>query len=345
MLLTADLHLTDNPEEDYRWAVFGELKKAFFERGPCDIFILGDLGDRKDRHSAAFVNRLVRELVALRDFMWAALAKPSPEVHIIMGNHDAPLKGTPFWSFFEHIEGIHFYTEPAEVGEILLLPFAPNPAEAWADLDLGAYRCIMLHQPLEGARGANGRALAKGSPVPEFPKGVKVYAGDIHGPQKIGAVEYIGSPHPVAFDEAHAFRLVHLDKRYRATDIPLQPMRRHIIRIDYEDTNTFDPLPALAQTKVGDQIKVEVSLPLARIGEWPHIKAQLEALFEQKSLWVFSLKPVVQPGEAESGPEAAASGGEAPDEVLEAFAGQEGIEGRTLKMGRRLLAAAMEARK
>lgn len=344
MLLVADLHLTDNPSEEYRWAIFGELRKAFAGHH-CDIIIAGDLCDRKDRHSGELVNRLVKELTGLRDFMWETMGGPYGEIHIIMGNHDAPLKGVPFWSFFDHIEGIHFYTEPAahDNGELLFLPFTPNPAEAWADLDLAAYRCLIMHQPLVGARGANGRALAKGSPMPVFQKWQKLYSGDIHGPQKVGRVEYIGSPHPVAFDENHLFRIVHLDKNYRNDDsITLRPLQRHILDISYDDLAAFDAHAGWAATKPGDQVKIRCRMPLALIKEWPQTKAHLEACAKRDELQIFSLEPIVEAGDqGDADIIEPWGGGEAPDVVLGAFAEQEGIKGKLLQAGQRLLVRAM----
>ena len=88
-------------------------------------------------------------------------------------------------------------------------------------------------------------------------------------------------------------------------------------------------------------MKIRVRIPLAKIAQWPAKKAEIEAWAAKNGVQLCSLEPIVEAAEAEEGAALADAGGEAPDEVLEAFAGQEGITGRTLKMGRRLLAAAM----
>ena len=42
-ILIADLHLTDNPLEEYRWKVFDWLEDLKEEYDIDDIFLLGDI--------------------------------------------------------------------------------------------------------------------------------------------------------------------------------------------------------------------------------------------------------------------------------------------------------------
>ena len=78
-LLTADWHLDDNPANAYRWQVFDHVRAALGERPISLVFVLGDTFDRKDRHSAALINRFLVEIDTL------------PFV-FLRGNHDTTLR-------------------------------------------------------------------------------------------------------------------------------------------------------------------------------------------------------------------------------------------------------------
>jgi hypothetical protein len=337
MLLTADLHLTDLPADEYRWQVFRELRRQL-RGGACDIFILGDLCDRKDRHSAALVNRLVAELLALAKAQerFASSRKAPPEIHIIMGNHDKPMRGEAFWSFLSHLPRVSFHEQPAEVrGDLLLLPFTPNPAEAWAELDLGAYRAAFIHQPVTGARGENGFSI-EGSPLPEFPKGLRVYAGDIHVPQKVGRVTYVGAPHPIKFGDSYPCRILRLDDSYRIEEeIELRPPGKHMLKLTMAD---LDPGNwGESKLREGDQVKVRFALPINSLGEWPRIKWVVEELVEGFGAQLCGMEAIVEPAAAKEGTPETMLAAESPEEVLVAFASEEALEEPVFLSGQRWL--------
>ena len=91
MLVTADWHLTDAPQDNYRWLAFDHIRALCAEHQIRDVCIMGDLTDRKDRHSAELVNRMIAEL--------RKCVEEGLSLAILMGNHDKPLKGTPYWEF------------------------------------------------------------------------------------------------------------------------------------------------------------------------------------------------------------------------------------------------------
>ena len=59
-LLVSDLHLTDNPRDEYRWGIFGQIDSVIQTYQPSCLVILGDLTDKKDNHSSELVNRLLQ---------------------------------------------------------------------------------------------------------------------------------------------------------------------------------------------------------------------------------------------------------------------------------------------
>ena len=59
LLITADIHLDHRPEHEYRWQAMDQLARHAQREDIVAVVIAGDLVDAKDRHPAAFVNRVV----------------------------------------------------------------------------------------------------------------------------------------------------------------------------------------------------------------------------------------------------------------------------------------------
>jgi len=265
MILTADWHLTDLPQDEYRWNVFAELESFLNVTGPQDVFILGDICDKKDRHSATLVNRLVNSLTKL-----------SPNVlstKIIMGNHDAPLKGDPFWYVLNSTWDLRlaFYDLPMRYNNVLLFPFTPDPIETWKSCSDQAkdVKAVFMHQPVDGAQSEGGFVI-ENKPMPIFPRGMKVYSGDIHAPQKIGRVQYVGAPHHVKFGDVYPCRMIQLDDNFdMQREWICTPQGKRLINI-----TSLDDLDGITLQK-GDQLKVRMSIDLADIKDRATIEQRL----------------------------------------------------------------------
>jgi len=211
---TTDLHLTDLKLDDYR---FEFIEKHFIDeirnsKAAVDgVVILGDLTEEKDRHSARLVNRVVNAL--------DAISRLAPTL-ILMGNHDYHDEGHPFFGFVSHIENLRFIDSVTEgrklgapfskaFGHYLFLPHTRNYKAEWASYiknGWGDYDCIFAHNTFDGADTGYGRKL-EGIPAEIF-KGHQVIAGDVHNPQKVGPVEYIGAPYTVDFGDDYDPRLL-----------------------------------------------------------------------------------------------------------------------------------------
>ena len=339
MIITADWHLTDAPADAYRWQVFAALRKEVKKRKPREIYVLGDLGDRKDRHSAELVTKLVEELVQLRAVLQEQQSDDyESTIHIIMGNHDEPLKGSPYWSFLQHLPGIEFYTEPTELIEdngnrLLLLPYSPTPAAAWAAFKMESYSVIFIHQAVSGVI-ENGITISNPT-MPLFPRNALVYAGDIHTHQKVGPVQYIGAPHPVKFGDDYECRMLVLHEAdYSIADvIELHPLRKHMF-----DIASIAELNAL-RTKPGDQARIRFSVPLERMAYWPAEREQIGAWGKARGIELASVEAIVEA----SAPMPAVDGEAAPDLysdpalVLASFTTSEGIGAELHATGAKLL--------
>ncbi len=334
MLISADWHLTDRPEEEYRWEVFRIVARWLRDNPGQSVAVLGDLADRKDRHSARLLNRMLTEFKTL-----AALLVGAGKIILFPGNHDLPLLGASFWSFLGEVDGVEFFSEPGEAyPDLLVLPFVPNPEHDWAEFDLSAYRCVFMHQPVDGARDFGSTIDIHGTPMPELPKGLRVYSGDIHTPQKVGQVVYVGAPHPVKFGDRYPCRMLELDDDYRiAAVLELNPVRRHMLRV-----STVEELRKADVVK-GDQAKVVFEVALEEAKQWPSKRDEIYAWAAANGVQLFSVEPVVQMVARRKGGRAVlAYGASDPQEVLEAFAAEEGLGEVQVEAGRVLLEKAQE---
>src|ERR1051326_3531567 len=149
-LLTTDLHLTDNPNDSYRWQIFDTLKEVAKKHKVTKIDMLGDCWDRKDKHSAKLVNKTV-------DCFQGLLSETKAEISVLSGNHDQPLSGPYYWEFLDDL-GIEYITKPT-IDSVYYLPFSANPIEDWKALDLTKASAIFMHQTIAGALVDGGRTI------------------------------------------------------------------------------------------------------------------------------------------------------------------------------------------
>jgi DNA repair exonuclease SbcCD nuclease subunit len=319
ILLTSDWHLTDNPADEYRWNIFTEVEKAIDQHDVRRIFILGDVCDRKDRHSGALVNRLVQELIAL--------AKHT-SITILKGNHDAPLRGEPYWSFLSAITGLRFITKPTAMNDLLLLPHSTNPKEQWADLAFKSYRCIMMHQTVHGVIEA-GRALDPDAGMIKLPSNLIAYSGDIHTPQQIGPVTYVGAPHPVKFGDTYPCRMLLLDDKYRVEQaIKLRPPRKAIMEV-----SSLKELQTAKLTR-GDQVQIRYSLKPEQMAGYPVEQDAIHEWARTQGISIASIEATVKMGAPSTIPDERGIPLEDPYDIVRAFATADGIDNeRMLEMG------------
>lgn len=229
------------------------------------LVVNGDLCDAKDNHPATLVNRVVGEIAETR--------RAIPQVIINQGNHDYLQRGSPFFAFLSNLDGVDFITKPTEfmIGPgpgALFLPHTRSPGKDWRTMDFSHYNMLFIHQTVKGARGSNGRAL-DGEELPLLNAG-KVWSGDIHVPQVVGDVEYIGSPYPVHFGDTFTPRVVLLDRRGRAHDLHIDPPPPR--RISAKVSSLRDLKELRDGLTAGDQLKVRVMLDAASRHEWPSLK-------------------------------------------------------------------------
>ncbi len=321
LLLSSDLHLTDNPEDRYRWDVMSWIGEQADLHRVDEIHFLGDLTDKKDRHNAALVNRIVD--------MIGALAYKRP-VHILMGNHDFIAESDAFFKFLGRIPGVYYYDKPYDSDFILALPFSRTPVEAWTPhIKTFEGEYIFFHGTIDGCVVENG-TLMSGIPRELF-KGFRAFAGDIHVPQVLGPVTYVGAPYPIRFGDKFQPRILLLDLDTGETEsIPVPTLKKHTLTIsnpsDLEHVNWSE----------NDQVKVRLSLPVDQMGLLDSYKERIQAICQKDGVKLSGLelmRPTDTPYKDEQAPKL--SNGD----IFDSFCKKEQLSQALINKGRTLFEA------
>ena len=270
-IITTDLHLTANPADSYRWGLFPWLAEEAKKHRARTIAILGDLTDAKDYHSSVLVNRVVDNINMLRQVV--------PHVDILEGNHDYLKDGNPFFSFLNKLPGVRFISSMVSDDQdelpCLWLPHSKNPAKDWPDIkSLDWYSHIFMHQTFNGSIASNGQEMT-GEGVEKldwFHAGMvpEIWSGDIHVPQKLGLVEYVGSPYHVHFGDKFKPRVILLDRGNKRRDLHFETISRVSLKV-----SSRDQLQSLCMNP-GDQLKLKVILQQSEQHDWPKWRSLVE---------------------------------------------------------------------
>lgn len=241
-IITADLHLNDNPRDEYRWQACEAIIRysKMIEASVC--FICGDLTDDKDNHSAALVNRILE-----------LLPRFAREVYIIRGNHDAIDPDKPFFKFVDLIENLHFITKPTPVthndSRIVMMPHGSFPAILTAP----GVTLILCHETFEGADVGTRRL--SGMPIPNL--SIPIVSGDVHVPQKIGPVTYVGAPTLHDFGDDYEPRILKLEDNGRLISVKLKTPTKRLVEVSVAKTGVLD-FPKAESVRRGDIVKMRL---------------------------------------------------------------------------------------
>ncbi len=323
-LLVTDTHLDDQPENEYRWLVFEHVRQAVEQHGVETVFHLGDLVDRRDRFSAAFVNRLLGEL--------CMIAKKA-RVVVMRGNHDTTLRRPNYFEFLNSVSPprshpIQYVNEPIlDARGVLLLPFSAQPRAEWSRFRLSDYRAVFMHATVPGAVVENGQVMENPN-FPLLPGRVKFYSGDVHVPQRVRNVTYVGAPHPIRFGDSYPCRMLLLDDGFEVErEIILSGPRKLVAAV-----SGLDGLDALA-TAPGDQVKLRFALLAGSLDGWHMDDARIAEWARERGVTVagveVSLESRYDAGSVD--PDGT------PEALLRQFAAQEGLSDDLLAVGLRLL--------
>lgn len=325
LLVTADLHLGDNPRDSYRHAFVKERLPAMVRKHKPDaILILGDLTEEKDRHGAWLVNEIVTHVHRLSEL--------APVV-IVKGNHDYVDVGNPFYAFVGRLSGVSWVGGPldaknlpttllARLKRTLFLPHTPNFERDWANIDFKACDWIFAHQTFTGADVGFGRRMID----PKIFGKAKVISGDIHVPQSIKGtnVVYVGAPYTVDFGDNYDPRVLLIEPGSVVTSIPCKGPQKRLIEIPAQSNNP--------NVNAGDIVKLRVQVPAKSAAEWHTTRDELRAWAERRNLIVDAIVPVFERKSIKTKRDATTR--RSDDDLLAAYGKARGVDETTMKVGR-----------
>lgn len=285
-LLTGDLHLTDQPRDEYRWLVFEQLRKIVHDRKVRFAFILGDITDRKDKHSAKLVDRLVIEM--------RRLSAEVDRLYVLKGNHDYVDPTCPFFGFLDRIDNIEFIVDPVSrsVGtthdcvDVMLLPHTAAPKNDWKSIRKRIKNAdlILAHQPVAGASSGGHTIDAPLLPSYFDACSGRTYSGDIHHPQTLRKLTYVGAPYPVHFGDDYKPRCIVWDSGGVVTSVPLPSIQKASVVLD-----SVDDLEGLS-FGVGDQLRITLNLPKADLSRWQEFKRAIHQHADKMGWEVYGVR-------------------------------------------------------
>ncbi len=277
-LISSDLHLSDRPKDQYRFALFDWLAKQQQKHNVSATFLLGDLTDRKDNHSSALVNRVIDELLKLR-----------PPVYILRGNHDGIDPSNPFFRFLQTIEGLDFVVEPTVLGRgpaqgVALIPHQADQATLDRACGIVGHKMpgVMMHQLIDGALAETGTRLSGlRCPLVEARQPLTWLSGDVHTPQTLNCgLTYVGAPYHVRFGDNYEPRVLLIGNT--ETDLHFPCLKKWVIRVGAMGwiNTTF--------LRKGDHVKIIVTLSPEEVVEWAAIKRRILDTCREMEVQVFA---------------------------------------------------------
>jgi len=339
MLLISDLHFTDKTADRYRFKIFTWVYEYFMRTGDKNLIILGDLTDSKDHHSANLVNAIVKRMLDLTG--------KGMEIFLLKGNHDYIDPDMPFFEFLGQYEYINYIKDPQcwliEGYSCLFLPHTRQPLADWAvnrtvekAMKTAAY--VFMHESVIGSVTSNGYEMEKGLAPSYFRKfGGEVISGDIHCPQTIGRVSYVGTPYSIRFNDDYRGRALTITEGEVAE---LFPDIRNRTTLDVSSVREFMDKAIEQRTLVGDQIKIRYQLSEADEEKWEAIRKKLYMACKNLHLELVVLqvvRPRPLPLRGKKNRLQEAFDVLLPGKVVDKFAKQRGISKAKRKAGRRLV--------
>jgi hypothetical protein len=232
------------------------------------------------------------------------------------------------------LQNVEWISEPIERNvdgrKALFLPHTSNYKEDWKNLKIRDYDLVFTHQTFAGAKAESGQEL-DGIPTSVFSKDQMVISGDVHVPQKVGPVLYVGAPYTIDFGDDLDRHMILLDSgsgeiKYIPYDGPSKIML---------DLPLGFVLYRIENLKEGDIVKVRVSLNADQFAEFQEYKEEVTNYLQQHGCIVHMIQPVFDKG----GPIQTRRRlrKRSDEEVLKSYALATGIKESTIKTGVRLM--------
>lgn len=320
-LVTSDWQLIYNQRDMYRLDfVKKEIPELIHKYKPDQLLMLGDLCEEKDQHPASLVNEIVE--------FFCSLATEGCDIVILQGNHDFLHKEYPFFKFLENYKAIKWISKPTVMEGCLYLPHTRNHKQDWKGVDFDGHDFIFAHNIFEGVK-ANGQSLS-GISTSIFPDSSCVIAGDVHEPQTLDVVTYVGSPFLTDFGDDFQPRVLLLDD-LRIKSIKVYGPQKRVIEVGV-DGNVLHA----KNWNEGDIVKIKAHLEMKDVAEWDKKRSELINWTASQNLVLYTIVPIVA---YDNGARARPVKGEkkSDDAYLQQFVKRNGIDEATAKAGQEIL--------
>lgn len=282
ILLTSDWHFTDNPEDDYRWKIFNWLQDIIEREKIECVFFLGDLTEKKDKHSEIIVNNVIKGL--------NSLINSAGYIVLLRGNHDYIEVTKPFFRFTGTNHNLLYINDITIDNDMIFLPHTRNPIEDWKDINFSKYKYVFMHQTVTGAKAANGFQLESSIPRDYFSKyKCTVFSGDIHTPQVLDNLIYVGSPYQVYYGDGFDGRVLILDSETDYIE-ELKPNFLKKWRLNIDSINMLEEQFGPNGIQPGDYLKIRYTLSKTEFNDMDQIKTKVRTICKSNDVTLSSIE-------------------------------------------------------
>lgn len=323
-LISSDWQLADNTRDRYRTDfVVSQIPLLIDKYKPDQLVFLGDLTENKDNHPASLVNEIVE--------FFTEVTKQCAVV-FLQGNHDFLYKENPFFKFLDKLDVV-WIDKPCVMQNCLYLPHTRNHKQDWKGVDFNGHDFIFAHNIFDGVK-ANGQKLSGISPS-IFPDSSCVIAGDVHEPQTLDVVTYVGSPFLCDFGDLYQPRVLWLDN-LKVKSIKVSGPQKRVINCSVNRIAGKRELAYDHDAHPGDIVKIKAELLMQDVAEWDSIRSEIVNWSADQGFILYTVAPIVA---YDSGARARPVKGEkkSDDAYLQQFVKRNGIDEATAKAGQEIL--------
>ncbi len=207
------------------------------------VFYLGDFFELKDRIPNHILIEFEKHLIAILNTGVKFIA--------LRGNHDFNLEKYSILEIFKFLKGSKFVSEPiVHIGDDLknigLLPFQRNYdkfVESWNFLhEHYNLDYLFFHQEVPGAKYESGKIVpfSKVGTLLQTNSTTIYISGHLHNAQKVGVVQYLGSPYHIKFSDEGISKFIYLLNISEKRTSSLKLTYPEFIHLNIADTKTDD---------------------------------------------------------------------------------------------------------
>jgi len=214
-------------------------------------------------------------------------------VFILRGNHDYDSDpNIPFFSFLDKLSHIVYISKPTIWNgyeqhsgldwQFLFLPHSRDPGKDW---DLKTWSktrlsAVFMHQTFRGAVSETGYKLS-GIGTSRFRNfDCPIFSGDVHVPQQIGPITYVGSPYHIHFGDRFSPQVLLADEMFRTKSVRFPAPKKSVF--DVQSAEDFKK--QTASSKAGDMVKIRLHLSINEIGTWSKQRDEIRKIANKLDL-------------------------------------------------------------